>query len=62
MSIVSVLLGWTNWNASGEKERRRLKRRRISLETNLRLVEMVQPDHWTVTEMETAGGDLLAGI
>lgn len=60
-STVSVLLGWTSWNASGEKERRRLKRRRIYLETNLRLAEMVQPDHWTVTEMET-GGDLLAGI
>lgn len=61
MSIVSVLLGWTSWNASGEKERRRLKRKKLFLATNLRVIKMVHPGQWTVTETET-GGDHLAVI
>jgi len=53
--------GWTNWNVNGEKERRRLKKRRVYLEANPRLIEMVQLDPWIVTETET-GGVHLAGI
>lgn len=61
MSIASISLGWMSWNASDEKERKRLKRRKHSPEENPRLIEMVQPDRWSATETGT-GGDHLAGI
>jgi len=61
VSIANISLGWTSWNASDEKERKRLKRRKHSPEKNPRLIEMVQPDQWSVTETGT-GGDHLAGI